>query len=255
MIVQPIARSIVSPIVQSIGTGSSGGGVVPSGDTIFAATLPADGSFVSANGVTLAMGGVVTWTWNGFGSPSTDINTTILPEATPISFVGVVTPSGALLTANLSGAVGEATGDFVQIPSGCVEWALTGADGIDFSGVTMALPVSLTVLSLQRGADSPNGLANAPSFAGTALNQVYLNNMGCVGWDGGVIPVTLTYIEMEGNAFSEAAVDALLVACVTANFNDGEIRLNQGTSAAPGVAGIAAKATLEGRGWTVAVNP
>jgi hypothetical protein len=61
-------------------------------------------------------------------------------------------------------------------------------------------------------------------------------------------------ISWTGNAFSQATVDHILVKFAAASGNNCNLQLTGGTSAAPSAIGLAAKATLQGRGWTVTTN-
>ncbi len=53
---------------------------------------------------------------------------------------------------------------------------------------------------------------------------------------------------------TEEAVDNILVALSTNGVSGGYVELNGGTNATPSATGLAAKAVLEGNGWTVVVN-
>jgi len=55
-------------------------------------------------------------------------------------------------------------------------------------------------------------------------------------------------------ALYQLAVDEILVALAANAVNKGYVDLTSGTNATPGSSGLAAKTTLEGRGWTVDVN-
>lgn len=55
-------------------------------------------------------------------------------------------------------------------------------------------------------------------------------------------------------ALTEESVDNILVSLDTAGQSNGTVNLDGGTSSAPGVAGLAAKSSLEGKGWTVVTN-
>jgi hypothetical protein len=55
-------------------------------------------------------------------------------------------------------------------------------------------------------------------------------------------------------ALSQQSVDNILVSIDTAGQNNGVLYIDGGTSAAPGTAGLAAKASLQGKGWTVLTN-
>lgn len=107
----------------------------------------------------------------------------------------------------------------------------------------------VSVPALERCAGAINIIGN-PSLVSA--------NLGSIG----------TLLEIGGdcycndNALDGASVDAILELLAsldgtggTVLFENKTVELSGGTNAAPGVAGLAAKAILEGRGCTVAVNP
>lgn len=55
-------------------------------------------------------------------------------------------------------------------------------------------------------------------------------------------------------ALDQTSVDNILVSIDTAGQNNGTVSLNGGTSSTPGPAGLAAKTSLESKGWTVLTN-
>ena len=55
-------------------------------------------------------------------------------------------------------------------------------------------------------------------------------------------------------ALSQASVDGILASLVTAGKSNGTVNMHGGTSATPSAAGLASKATLVSRGWTVTHN-
>lgn len=55
-------------------------------------------------------------------------------------------------------------------------------------------------------------------------------------------------------ALDQTSVDNILVSLATAGRSNGALRMNAGTSAAPSATGLAAKATLVSRGWTINTN-
>jgi len=57
-----------------------------------------------------------------------------------------------------------------------------------------------------------------------------------------------------GNALTEAVVDLLLGIANDSGLQNGIFVIDGGTNAAPSVAGLASKTSLEGKGWTVTVN-
>ena len=61
-------------------------------------------------------------------------------------------------------------------------------------------------------------------------------------------------IDIYGCALTPAAVDGILIALAANAINNGYVDLFGGTNAIPGASGLAAKTTLEGKGWQVDVN-
>jgi hypothetical protein len=55
-------------------------------------------------------------------------------------------------------------------------------------------------------------------------------------------------------ALSQESVDNILVSIETAGQSNGNVGIYGGTSAAPGVVGQVAKASLQAKGWTVTTN-
>jgi hypothetical protein len=55
-------------------------------------------------------------------------------------------------------------------------------------------------------------------------------------------------------ALSQQSVDNILVSLDTSGRLNGTVHLNSGTSSAPGPAGLAAKANLIAKGWSVITN-
>jgi hypothetical protein len=58
-----------------------------------------------------------------------------------------------------------------------------------------------------------------------------------------------------GCALSSQSVDNILVSLDTAGQSNGTVLIDQGTNSYPGAAGLAAKASLESKGWTVNTVP
>jgi hypothetical protein len=55
-------------------------------------------------------------------------------------------------------------------------------------------------------------------------------------------------------ALDQTSVDNILVSIDTAGQSNGIVNIDGGTSSAPGTAGLAAKASLQAKGWTVLTN-
>ncbi|MBK6800429.1 MAG: hypothetical protein IPG83_02760 [Novosphingobium sp.] len=92
--------------------------------------------------------------------------------------------------------------------------------------------------------------------ANTALTVLYCNSNQLTGWSGGTVSATLGDFQAQNNLLMQAAVDAILAAFVAAGRTTGTRILNLGGTgnAAPSAAGLADKATLQSRGWTVTTN-
>lgn len=61
-------------------------------------------------------------------------------------------------------------------------------------------------------------------------------------------------LDASGCALSEASVDAILASLDANGVEEGNIDLSGGTNAVPSAAGLASKASLEGKDWLVVVN-
>jgi hypothetical protein len=92
--------------------------------------------------------------------------------------------------------------------------------------------------------------------ANTALTLFHCPNNQLTGWSGGTVSATLGEFEAQNNLLIQTAVDAILAAFVAAGRTTGTRILNLGGTgnAAPSAAGLADKATLQSRGWTVTTN-
>jgi hypothetical protein len=58
----------------------------------------------------------------------------------------------------------------------------------------------------------------------------------------------------EGCALNQTSVDNILVSLDTAGQSNGSVHISGGTSASPGSAGLAAKSSLQSKGWIVITN-
>lgn len=92
--------------------------------------------------------------------------------------------------------------------------------------------------------------------ANTNLTIFYCYNNQLTGWTGGTVSATLGNFQAQNNLLTQAAVDAILAAFVAAGRTKGTRILNLGGTgnATPSTAGLANKATLQSRGWTVTTN-
>jgi hypothetical protein len=133
-----------------------------------------------------------------------------------------------------------------------------------FSGTLSSITIS-GVSYLEINAENISSLVtvNLPELTSIVTNYggvpVNISFQGCSSLTTLNIP-SLNYVSdsifmnYQGNAFSEATVDNLLVLLAATTSVDGYLILSQGTNAAPSSTGLAAKATLEGRGWSVSTN-
>lgn len=90
------------------------------------------------------------------------------------------------------------------------------------------------------------GLTNLISLDMGGANLTHLDGLS------GITAVTLNIDLRNNHSFTEAAVDAVLAACVAAGGLNGTLNLS-GTTA-PSAGGLTDKATLDGRGWAVTVT-
>lgn len=67
--------------------------------------------------------------------------------------------------------------------------------------------------------------------------------------------VSLNDVQLNNNALTEASVDHVLVTLDQNGLSNGNVDLSGGTNATPSAIGLAAKTSLEGKGWTVTINP
>ncbi len=66
--------------------------------------------------------------------------------------------------------------------------------------------------------------------------------------------ITCISFDLSGNAFTEATVDYILATLDVAGQSNGALDLTGGTNSAPSGAGLASKANLIGKGWSVTNN-
>lgn len=97
---------------------------------------------------------------------------------------------------------------------------------------------------------------NIPTFATntllTAFNAASNIITGVV--PGFAVPAALKTIDLHNNLLTQAAVDAILAAVVLAGATGGTLNLGGTGNATPSAAGLADKATLITRTWTVTTN-
>ncbi len=105
------------------------------------------------------------------------------------------------------------------------------------------------------------GLTSFPSLInisnGTDFSSAWQNCTNLATFPAGVFDSCLAtnFANAWTNcALDQASVNNILVSINTAGTSNGNLGINGGTSAAPSAAGLAAKVSLQGRGWTVLTN-
>jgi len=224
--------------------------IVTEVNTIFGGTanelLAANGSSVSAGQNITISNGTISASGGGGGSSTFDM---IVTGGTISSNVTVVSYSTRAFVPTTGGSI-----DVLTYPS----LNLYG-NGATCTGITFP-----TITFIEIGLSS---MANLVQVNFPALTQIRSGGMGstlnisnCPALTTLTFPA-LNYLDsntsynFNANAFSQATVDAILVkfASITSATNS-ILALNGGTSAAPSATGLAAKATLQGRGWNVSTN-
>ena len=167
---------------------------------------------------------LVKWDWKSvvFASPANGTQT-LTPTSYPsITFGGMGGWNGTLSSITITDLT------FIELTANSISTL-----------VTVNLPQLTTILS---------GSMFATLFLQSCSSLTTLN-----------IPALTTLsdsinVNWAGNAFSQATVDHILVKFAGTSSVNGSVDLSGGTSAAPSATGLAAKATLVGRGWTVTHN-
>jgi hypothetical protein len=157
-----------------------------------------------------------------------------------------------------STAAGTQTLSVISYPS----ITLNAGMGGSFSGTLSSITISdLTYLELSVTSVSTLVTVNLPALT-TLISTGMTPNLSlrsCSSLTTLNIPSLSTVgnsvnIDWNSNAFSQVTVDNILVKFAAASGNNCNLNISGGTSAAPSATGLAAKATLEGRGWSVTTN-
>lgn len=155
--------------------------------------------------------------------------------------------------ATLSPAAGTQSAPIISFPT----INIYGGIGETLSSISFP---TLTTASIQFSNISTLTTVDLPALE-TAIYQM----MAFLSFQGNTSLTTLNipslvnipngqYLNWTTNAFSEATVDHILVRMVATNAVGCTMQLTGGTNSAPSAIGLAAKATLEGRGWSVSTN-
>ena len=155
--------------------------------------------------------------------------------------------------------------------NGDITLLYVGGDGSGSASIDVSRLSALVVISLQGLPISEIDLSvnigieqciiyNASSMSGidlsnnTGLHLIDIQNMALLA-DVSLSTLTeCSTARFSGCALTQASVDLILVT-VAANGLNTTVDLGGGTSSAPSATGLAAKATIEGNGGTVTVNP
>lgn len=150
---------------------------------------------------------------------------------------------------------------------------IPGTSTRSLTSVNLSGSTAVTQLRL----DDSDFSAGVPNISGlTSLELLDLDQCSISGVLDVSASTTLSYIDVFGNAgltsliisdtqpitdlyayecaLTETAVDDILVVLSNNGQSGGYVDLRDGTNAVPSSTGLAAKATLEGNGWTVDVN-
>jgi hypothetical protein len=100
---------------------------------------------------------------------------------------------------------------------------------------------------------SNNNLSVLDLTPAVSLQYVQVTNNQLVGIDINDSP-NITYLDLSNNSLAQVNVDDILLSLVTNNQVNGYLDLRGLANDAPTSTGLAAKATLEARGWIVYVN-
>lgn len=154
-----------------------------------------------------------------------------------------VTGNDALTTVNFNHLTTSVGADDFVLANNPVLDSLLSVHFTTFGGLVNLSNNALTDLSL-------------PELVTIIGNFFFNDNSGLVTFSApNWIPTDGTTIAGSGCALNQASVDHILALCVAnAGFVSGLVDLSGGTNSAPSASGLTDKATLEGRGVTVAVN-
>jgi hypothetical protein len=192
--------------------------------------------------------------------------TTILGEASN-SYNGFVADgSGTLGEFALSrGALGEISSISIFSGSGYEEGDFLIIQGSFIGGVNGADDVEI-ILSRNNGMELlgawENGslITNFPLLNvgnGVEFVRAWKSCTSLVNFPSGVFDTCLAtnFTDAWSNcSLSQASVDNILISLDNAGQSGGQVNVDGGTSSAPGPAGLAAKASLQGKGWTIITN-
>ena len=227
--------------------------IVTEVNTIFGGTanqlLAANGSSVSAGQNITISNGTISAAGGGGGSSFTLTTVGTLGTASKIIWTGGVkvfaaTAAGTQTLSVISypiisiGTFGGFNGTLSSITISDLDYLELSLSGIS-TLVTVSLPALANIINT--GMNPNLYLSQCPS-----LTTVNIPSLSYVS--------DSLYISWTGNAFSQATVDNILVKFAATTAANCTLDLSGGTSSAPSATGLAAKATLQGRGWNVTTN-
>ena len=158
---------------------------------------------------------------------------------------GVISGTGTVFYAGGDG-LGVTTANFNNVPGiEAISLDYTEIASIDFSANVTTEQIALEYITVLSSVDLTNniGLVSFSINNNPDLQEILVSSLPICG-------VANAY----NCALTQTCVDSLLVAFAASGL-DVNVDLTGGTNAAPSPTGLAAKATIEGNGGTVFVNP
>lgn len=138
--------------------------------------------------------------------------------------------------------------------SGNLAMATFQCGGCNFTGTVPNITVNTALTGY---AVNNNNLVGAVPSPAASTGMTFFNvasNLLTSVVGGFAVPAALKTIDMHNNLLPQAAVDAVLAAVVAAGATGGTLNLGGTGNATPSAAGLANKATLVTRTWTVTTN-
>ena len=182
--------------------------------------------------------------------------------------------SGAITYIEIYGGDGYQSGDVITIPSSLINDVvdiviiLSYANGMGITGAWYNCDslTSFPLLDVSSGTifagtwQNCNSLTSFPLLNvsnGANFGYAWYNCNSLTSFPAGMFnscSATDFTSAWQNCALNQTSVDNILVSLNTAGRSNGTVDLNGGTSAAPGATGLAAKASLQAKGWTVTTN-
>ena len=124
--------------------------------------------------------------------------------------------------------------------------ACTSCTAIDVHGNSSLISVNVD------GASSLTSVTLGTLSVCQGINILNCGSLATIDISGCPIAEAVT---LTGNALDQTSVDGVLADLDSGGLSNGTVDISGGTNSAPSAAGLTSKANLEGKGWTVTVNP